>query len=139
MTVEDLKTRLETLQKAYERLKDALALNPEELDIVTDATIQRFEFTFELAWKTIKKFAEFLRAGDCNSGRSCIKLAYKLGWIKNEEDWLSLLETRNLTSHTYNREIAQEVYFLIKDKHSTFQNLILSLERELLSLYREDS
>ncbi len=137
MTAEELKTRLKTLKDAYNRLKKILTMNPEETDIVIDATIQRFEFTFELAWKTIKKFAEILGAGECNSGRSCIKLAYRLGWIEDEEKWLSLLEARNLTSHTYNQEIALNVYEMIKSQHTAFKNLILSLEKELSELQGE--
>ena len=137
MTAEELKTRLKTLRDAYNRLKETLAMNPEETDIVIDATIQRFEFTFELAWKTIKKFAETLGAGECNSGRNCIKLAYRLGWIEDEGMWLSLLEARNLTSHTYNQEIALNVYEMIKSQHTAFKNLILSLEKELSELQGE--
>jgi nucleotidyltransferase substrate binding protein (TIGR01987 family) len=139
MTAKNLEKRLETLQRAYKRLKEVLSLNMEETDIVVDATIQRFEFTFELAWKTIKKFAETLRAGECNSGRSCIKLAYKLGWIKDEKKWLSLLEARNLTSHTYDQEIALETYLIIKSEHTAFENLILSLKKELENLVSEES
>lgn len=138
MTVENLKRRLETLQKAYKRLKEILTLDPEETGIVIDATIQRFEFTFELAWKTIKKFVETLRAGECNSGRSCIKLAYKLGWVEDEEKWLSLLEARNLTSHTYDQEFAFEVYRMIKSEHTAFENLILSLRKELENFVGEE-
>jgi nucleotidyltransferase substrate binding protein (TIGR01987 family) len=139
MTAKNLEKRLETLQRAYKRLKEVLSLNMEETDIVIDATIQRFEFTFELAWKTIKEFAETLRAGECNSGRSCIKLAYKLGWIKDEKKWLSLLEARNLTSHTYDQEIALETYLIIKSEHTAFENLILSLKKELENLVSEES
>lgn len=84
MTAEELRSVLKTLERAYGRLKEALLINPEEIEIAVDATIQRFEFTFELAWKAVKKFAEFMGAGECNSGRSCIKLAYRLGWITDE-------------------------------------------------------
>jgi len=122
---------LRTFERTYERLKKVLLIDPEENEIAIDATIQRFEFTFELAWKTIKKFVEFLGAGECNSGRSCIKLAFKLGWIGDEEKWLSLLEARNLTSHTYSERTAQEVYEAVKNNHTVFERLILSLKREL--------
>ena len=131
MTAKELEGVLHNLEKAYSRLKEALLIDPEENEIAIDATIQRFEFTFELAWKTIKKFAEFLRAGECVSGRSCIKLAYKLGWIRDEEKWLSLLEARNLTSHTYSEKVAWEVYETVKKEHPVFEELISYLRREL--------
>ncbi len=124
--MEERKESLKLLESAYNRLKEALAIE-EKSDIVLDATIQRFEFTFELAWKTVQR----LGAGDCNSARSCIKLAYRLGWIENEEDWLSFLRARNLTSHTYNREIALSVYETVSEKHHLFQELIDKLSREL--------
>jgi len=128
--MEELRESLKLLESAYSRLKEALAIE-EKSDIVLDATIQRFEFTFELAWKTVQRFARVLGAGDCNSARSCIKLAYRLGWIENEEDWLSFLRARNLTSHTYNREIALSVYETVSEKHRLFQELIDKLSREL--------
>ncbi len=131
MTEKELEGMLSTLERAYGRLKEALLVDPEENELAIDATIQRFEFTFELAWKAIKKFAGFLKAGECNSGRSCIRLAYKLGWIDDEEKWLSLLEARNLTSHTYSEGTAWEVYEAIKREHAIFEKLILSLRKEL--------
>ncbi len=129
---EELRERLKSLENAYERLKEALELKVDVADIVIDAAIQRFEFTFELSWKTVKRFAEILGAGKCNSARSCIKLAYRLGWIDDEKRWLSLLEARNLTSHTYNQQVAKEVYSLLKKEHTAFKNLILSLKKETL-------
>jgi len=134
---DSLREKLKALEAAYARLKEALELPLEENSIVLDAAIQRFEFTFELGWKTIKRFAETLRAGECNSARSCIKLAYKLGWIDDEEKWLSLLQARNLTSHTYSLETALDVYKVVKEAHTSFEKLILSLKRELQNLAGE--
>ena len=122
--------KLNSLKKAYVRLLQALK-SESNSEIVVDATIQRFEFTFELSWKTIKSLAMEIGAGDCNSARSCLKLAYRLGWISDEKTWLSLLEMRNLTSHTYNEATAKEVYEYIKENHEVFGNLIESLEAEL--------
>ena len=136
MRERELRDRLNSLQRAYERLKEVLAVDPKENEIALDAAIQRFEFTFELSWKTVKRFAEFFNAGECNSGRSCIKLAYRLGWIDDEEKWLSLLEARNLTSHTYNEGIAWEVYETVRSEHPVFEKLILSLKAELEKLER---
>jgi len=131
---ENLKRYLEKLKSAYKRLKEVLNYSPNDWDIVLDATVQRFEFTFELSWKTIKRFAEILAAGECKSGRSCIKLAYRLGWIKDEKVWLNLLEARNLTSHTYDYEIAMRVYQTVKENIGAFEELIESLEKELKNL-----
>nr|QNO46161.1 hypothetical protein LJAJCFKK_00012 [Methanosarcinales archaeon ANME-2c ERB4] len=92
--------QLENFENATKRLKAALEYDPLELDIVMDAVIQRFEFTFETAWKSVKLAAKVV-GYDCKSPKGCLKLAYRMGWIKDEERWLELLEARNLTSHTY--------------------------------------
>jgi len=120
---------LQRLERAYFRLLEVLEnFDPLEVDIALDATIQRFEFTFELSWKAIKKFAEFMGLEGCNSPRSCIKLAYRLGWISDQNMWLGLLEARNLTSHTYDIATAWKVYNLIKENHKAFDKLLEKLK-----------
>ncbi len=132
--MEELRERLESLRRAYERLLQALRIDPKETEIAIDATIQRFEFTFELSWKTIRAFAKYLNSGECNSGRSCIKMAFRLGWIEGEETWLDFLEARNLTSHTYDQETAMKVYEIIRQNHRAFESLIGKLQEELESI-----
>ncbi len=127
-TMEDLKRALEKFERAYRRLLEILDYSPEDYDFVIDAVIQRFEFTFELAWKTIQRFARYMGAGDCAGGRSCIKLAYKLGWIENVKEWLALLEARNLTFHTYDEETAKVVYQTVLEKHHLFEELLKTLK-----------
>jgi nucleotidyltransferase substrate binding protein (TIGR01987 family) len=130
--MEEAKRKLENLKRAYARLLEVLeSYDPHEVDIALDATVQRFEFTFEQAWKAIKKFAHLMGLEECNSPRGCLKLAYRLGWIKDQEQWLSLLEARNLTSHTYDVAVAWRVYELVKKNHRVFQSLIEKLERLL--------
>ena len=120
---------LQRLERAYFRLLEVLEnFDPLEVDIALDATIQRFEFTFELSWKAIKKFAEFMGLEGCNSPRSCIKLAYRLGWISDQNMWLGLLEARNLTPHTYNIATAWKVYNLIKENYKAFEELLEKLK-----------
>ena len=120
---------LQRLERVYFRLLEVLEnYSPDKLDIVLDATVQRFEFTFELSWKAIKKFAEFVGLEGCNSPRSCLKLAYRLGWISDQKRWLNLLEARNLTSHTYDMATAWRVYELVKENHPVFGELIENLK-----------
>ena len=127
--MEEARRKLENLKRAYTRLLEVLEFyDPHELDIALDATIQRFEFTFEQAWKAIKKFVQLTGLEECNSPRGCLKLAYRLGWIEDQERWLALLEARNLTSHTYDVAVAWRVYELIKKNHRAFENLIDKLE-----------
>jgi nucleotidyltransferase substrate binding protein (TIGR01987 family) len=121
---------LESFEHAIKRLEAALQYDPEVLDIALDAVIQRFEFTFERAWKSIRLAAKAV-GYDCKSPRGCLKLAYKMEWIEDEEKWLRLLEARNLTSHTYDQETAIEVYETVKDNFEVFQELLEELRKEI--------
>ncbi len=97
----------EALQQAKERLQEALELEPTRIHI--DATIQRFEFTFELSWKAIQRSLHD-QGIDCASPRECFRLAADTSLINDPEEWFSFLKYRNLTTHTYNEEVAKEVY-----------------------------
>ena len=122
--------QLENFENATKRLKAALEYDPLELDIVMDAVIQRFEFTFETAWKSVKLAAKAV-GYDCKSPKGCLKLAYRMGWIKDEERWLELLEARNLTSHTYDQETAMDVYETVKENFQVFGSLLRALREEI--------
>ncbi|MEA1998854.1 MAG: HI0074 family nucleotidyltransferase substrate-binding subunit [Euryarchaeota archaeon] len=126
----EAKVQLENLENATERLKAALEYDPLELDIVMDAVIQRFEFTFETAWKSVKLAAKAV-GYDCKSPKGCLKLAYRMGWIKDEERWLELLEARNLTPHTYDQETAMDVYETMKENFQVFGSLLRELREEI--------
>ena len=97
----------EDLTKANQRLKEASGLEPTRIH--KDATIQRFEFTFELAWKTIQEYIRD-QGFDCKSPKSCFRTAAEVGLIKNIEIWFEYLKARNLIAHTYNEKLSNEVY-----------------------------
>ncbi len=110
-----LKNLITNLKKANERLKEASKAEPTQLN--KDATIQRFEFTFELAWKTMQEKAreEGIR---CNSPKDCIREAARLGLIGDVgkvEEWFEYLNKRNLITHTYNEELANKIYQKVKE------------------------
>ena len=92
------------------RLHEAL-MQPES-DIIRDAIIQRFEFTFEVVWKTLKLYLE--RQGhECGGPRPTLKKAFAENLIPNPEEadvWLQMLEDRNLTSHAYDEALANRIY-----------------------------
>jgi nucleotidyltransferase substrate binding protein (TIGR01987 family) len=116
MSKERFAERKAELQNAVKRLREAIA-QPES-DLVRDAAIQRFEFTFELVWKSLKLYLE--RQGlDCGGPRSTLKKAFTEGLITSPEQadvWLQLLEDRNLTSHAYDEVLARRIYqHIVKD------------------------
>ena len=126
----EAEVQLKNFENATKRLKAALEYDPLELDIARDAVIQRFEFTFEMAWKSVKLAAKAV-GYDCKSPKGCLKLAYRMGWIGDEERWLELLESRNLTSHTYDQEIAMDVYDAVKGNFQVFGSLLKELRKEI--------
>ncbi len=103
----------EALGDALTRLEEALELPLDKHGIVIDATIQRFEFTFELFWKTLKKFL-YKEGLDAKTPREILQSAYQLKWIHNEKLWLNMLNDRNETSHIYDEAMAKRIYKNIK-------------------------
>lgn len=105
--------KLEKFKKALFAL-EAIYLKPLEADRSNiDATIQRFEFTFELAWKFLKDY--FFEQGiELNYPKEIIQEAFKVNLIDSELVWIKMLKDRNLTSHTYDQILADEIYNRIK-------------------------
>ena len=90
--------RKQDLAKATERLKDAL--NEEETEIAIDGTLHRFEFTFELAWKTMKDLMEYNGIiGATGSPREVLKNAFQNGIIEDGETWINMMLARNRQRH----------------------------------------
>lgn len=71
--------------------------------------IQRFEFTMELAWKTLKEYLENSGFEDVKTPRDALKTAYEIDLIEDELLWLDMLKARNLTSHIYDENTAVEI------------------------------
>jgi len=94
--------------KALESLTKIL--KEKKSDIVRDATIQRFEYTFELSWKLLRRYLESEQNTIEASIKNVFREAGKLGLIDNVENWFEYLEARNLTSHTYNESTAEGVF-----------------------------
>ena len=113
--------RTDQLGRALDRVEEALA-RPED-PIVRDACIQRFEFTFEMAWKAIQHYAA-LEGVECASPRECFRVGFRLGLLANDPAWLEMVEDRNRTSHTYDEESAQEIYRALPRYASLLRGLL---------------
>jgi nucleotidyltransferase substrate binding protein (TIGR01987 family) len=99
---------MESLRSALDRFGEALA-RPDPDELAMDGTIQRFEFTFELFWKTLRHFLQ--REGvDTASPKNTLRHAYRRGLLDRERLWLDMLEDRNRSSHVYNAEMARELF-----------------------------
>lgn len=117
------------LKNALARLQEALKL--EGTLIVKDASIQRFEFTFELCWKLMQAVARFKDAKTTGSVRGSIRTGAQLGIVENVEAWFEFHDARNQASHTYDIEMADEVYQKIKSFPPVVSQLIESAEKAL--------
>ena len=105
------------------------ALREKKTEMVRDAAIKRFELAFDLAWKTIKAFLE-TEGVACASPRNCFKEAYRQGLIEYDDVWMSLVEVRNSTVHTYNEHLADEVYGKLPGALEAFEKLLKALEKK---------
>lgn len=81
-----------------------------------DGTIQRFEFTFELAWKLAKYVLDY-QGIEAGSPRDVIKEAFAQNFFKDGNAWIAMLEDRNRTSHVYDEEQVIQIYNKIKKKY----------------------
>lgn len=120
---DNLKKGIKSLEKSIlkcESLKDNLELR----EYIRDSAIQRFEFTFELAWKTLKRFLEIYMLENVDSliSANLFRIGYEAGLLQNSDLWLEFKRNRNLTSYTYDENLAEKVYenskkFLIEVKY----------------------
>jgi len=100
--------KLDELKKALTRLKEAAHLP--KTDIVRDSTIQRFEFTVELAWKVLQKQIRQSGLEDPVSPKAIFREGARLGLVQDPEAWIQFVDDRNLSSHTYKEDLAEKVY-----------------------------
>ena len=108
--------RLSDYKNAVDRLEEAL--KEPESEIVIDGVLHRFEFTFELAWKTIKDALEYLGLVDkTGSPREVIQLSYKQNIIEDGELWIEIMLARNSLAHIYDEQQSREIYNKIKNEY----------------------
>lgn len=127
MTVDKL--ILTPFHKALNSLDKALALEKDE--IVRDAAIQRFEYTYELAWKMIKRHLDWAGNGEAGTltRRDLFREAARTGLIADADLWFEYHQARNETSHTYEETAAEEVYESAKKFALDARALLNELEK----------
>ncbi len=124
--------RFNNYKKALKQLQEAVELMEErELTrLEKQGFIQAFEYTHELAWKTLKDFLENRGNTGIYGSRDAIKEAFKLGMIKNGEIWMQMIKSRNQTSHTYDESTADDIITVIKDMYyEEFINLKVKMNQ----------
>ena len=111
--------RLDNFNRAYLLLREAIdALSERQLtQLEREGIIQRFEYTWELAWKTISDFLAFegIQVTPITP-RSVIRAAFEAGVIQQGEVWMAALDARNKMSHTYNFRVFEEVIAQVQQR-----------------------
>ena len=113
------KQRFHNFDRAFVLLREALQRTPEALSMLEkEGVIQRFEYTFELAWKTLK---DYLEAGGLVispiTPRQVIKEAFAAKVISDGEVWINMLDNRNLLSHTYDFSVFEQAVKAIAEHY----------------------
>jgi len=127
MTNERTKLQLDLFEKALLKLKDALSQN--ETEYVRDSVIQRFEFTFEMAWKSLRRILLDRGENVPDSAYETLQAAFKAGLIKDADLWRDIRDNRNSTSHTYQEIVAIKVAAFIRGTAtSAFDELLTTLK-----------
>jgi len=108
-----LKDKFSSYASAVQRLQEALERDTED-DIVMDGVIQRFEFTYELAWKLLKAYLAYNGIAEVRTPREAFREAFAAGVLLNGQIWLEMIDDRNLTSHTYDEGEARKIFNKVK-------------------------
>lgn len=124
-----MKLDLTSLKKAVPSLDLALAKKKDEF--IRDSVIQRFEYTYELSWKFLSRHLEQDLGSDTVdkfSRRDLYRVGAEKGLIDDASKWFEYHTARNMTSHTYNMSVADQVYEIArqfsKDAHILLDRLV---------------
>ena len=128
MPTDKYNRNLKSFEKALLQLGDAL--EESESSIVRDACLQRFEFCYELLWKTLKVFLEEIHGVRAVSPRQVFKEAFALSIIDEELTFVEMIESRNTLSHTYNEEQATKIYVKCADYLKAMKNVLAQLNKQ---------
>ena len=126
------KQRFQNYERAFLLLRNALENNPEGLsDLEREGIIQRFEYTFELAWKTLSDYQTYNGVKlDQITPRYVIKAAFAAKIIQDGQIWIDMLEHRNLMLHTYNQESFEKVVENISELYlDAFDQVFMLLKK----------
>jgi len=124
--------RYSQFKKAYDQLDSAMRLMAERelTPLEKQGVIQAFEYTYELAWNSLKDYLLWQGIGEIVGSRDTIRESFSRGLVEDGDGWMEMLVDRNRTSHTYNEETAESILKNIKKKyHKLFKDLDMRLKQ----------
>ena len=127
------------LQVARKALRSLHAILKSRKSVVTrDAAIQRFEYTFEAVWKTVKVYLLVRQGLDLASPKSVLRAAGSSGLLNEVQTRraLAMTDDRNRTSHTYNEQVSVEIYKRIPKYAELMEGLLSAMERPSQTMLR---
>ena len=122
--------KLNSYRKALSRLAEVVnVMKVRQLnDFEADGLIPRFEFTFELAWKLMKSYADYQGTDkEIMGSRDAVRWAFENKLIEDSDVWMEMIKRRNDTSHNYDEDTAADVIVCVKDVY--FQAFVCFYER----------
>jgi len=125
------KQRFSNFKKAFSHLEKAIKLYEERglSELEQQGLFQSFEFTHELAWKTLKDFLEYQGDNEVYGSRDATRKSFQLGLIVDGDIWMSMIKNRNLSTHTYNEETINEIVDdIVSSYYSLFQSFLNKFE-----------
>lgn len=129
--------RFANYRKALFKLSQAVSIVSDWLyndgdvdDLLKEGLIQRFEYTHELAWKVMKDYAEYQGFTEIRGSRDAFRQALQMGII-DSPNWMNSIADRNLTSHNYDEDVAEEIYETIVN---VYYPLFVKFEQTMLPL-----
>lgn len=129
--------RFSNYQKALKQLKSAVKLSEQRSlsELERQGLVKAFEFTYELAWNTIKDFYQNQGETGIQGSRDAFRLAFKRGLIEEGDAWMRMIKDRASTSHTYNEETVETI---VTDILTIYFPQFIKLETSLSQLSNEE-
>lgn len=111
--------RFNNYTKALTHLRQAVQLAAQRplSKLEEQGLIQAFEFTHELAWNTLKDFLENRGVQNLYGSKDATREAFKTGLVENGQAWMDMIQSRNLTSHTYDEATAAQIAAAIRNDY----------------------
>ena len=132
------KQRFQNYRQALSRLREAVKLSGERplSELEQQGLIQGFEYTHELGWNVLKDYLEEQGFVGIIGSKGATREAFKNGLVEDGEAWMDMIKARNLTSHTYQTEVAERI---VKDILGRFYPALTALEGRFAELEKQEA